>query len=243
MPHAHTIPCSRCGRTVERTPLMVGGKEFTIARVLCDECAVVVESEILREREAQERLQRLQRWNVMCPSDYRELDSAQLPNAPLARVLSWKVTQGGRGLLLVGPPRVGKTRCAWLLVRRIFLDEAVPVVAVADTEFGHECMRLVNQTSREWMQRLCAARVLFLDDVGKAAPTERYRQELYHLIEQRTSWRRPTLVITNLNGQELSERISNTTGTAIAERLREFCDVICFDQPGDFQQPSTKETS
>lgn len=116
------------------------------------------------------------------------------------------------------------------------------MIALADTEFAHECTRFASHTSRDWIQRLCAARVLFLDDLGRAAPTERYRHELYHIVEQRTAWCRPMLVTTNFNGEELGDRIGDTVGRAIVERLREFCDVVCFGHRNDFQQPQTQET-
>jgi DNA replication protein DnaC len=107
---------------------------------------------------------------------------------------------------------------------------------MTDTEFANECsLRFGNHTSREWLIRLCSTRILFLDDLGKAAPTERYRHELDHVIEQRTAWGRPMFVTTNFNGEELAGRLGDA-GAAIVGRLREFCEIIPFPS-----QSSTKE--
>ncbi len=220
----------------------MGGREIVFPKVLCEGCAAAQESEMRKEREEQQRSQRLRRWHELCPSVYRESDPARLPRASLEHVWAWRENQEGRGLLLVGPPRVGKTRCVWLLLRHLFVEEAVPVIALSDTEFAHQCgQQFAKHTGHEWIQRLCMTRLLFLDDLGKAAATERYRRELYHVIEQRTAWRRPLLVTTNDNGQELAKRLGDTMGMALVARLREFCDVVPFEPPDDFQSSNRKK--
>ncbi len=60
-----------------------------------------------------------ERWLGLCPPIYRETDIHRLP-PEAAKVTQWQY--GPRGLVVVGPTGVGKTRAMWLLLKRLVYE-------------------------------------------------------------------------------------------------------------------------
>lgn len=81
----------------------------------------------------------------------------------------------------------------------------------------------------EILDRLCSAPFIVLDDFGKEKITDRIASDLFALIDDRTSNRRPTLITTNLNGAALEDRLSHSDpelAAALVARLREFFTLV-----------------
>ncbi len=221
------LRCPHCRNPVEGVGYQLSnGSELRFAP-LCPTC---VESE---KRERQQHLEearnkeRKLRWETLCPRAYRETDAARLPQEGMATVLAWRENRDGRGLLLFGPTGRGKTRLVWLLLWRLVVEEGLSLVALAETEFAHQCgWHFARGTAQQWVEELCQTPILFLDDLGKATVTDRFRHELFHVIEHRTAHGRPIFLTTNLVGEELTTRLGSTTGEALLRRLREHCQVI-----------------
>jgi DNA replication protein DnaC len=174
---------------------------------------------------SEKKSEREEAWLQMCPADYRATDPARLNRAALKKVLAWRPCP--RGLCIVGPPRTGKTRMAWLLLRRLFVDECVWVEALTSTQFAHDCARkFMNGTGEDWVERLGKARVLFLDDLGKFKLTERVEAELFGLVDDRTAWQRPIITTMNMTGDELRQRVSADRSEPLIGRLLEFCEIV-----------------
>lgn len=129
-----------------------------------------------------------------------------------------RIAVEGPSVLLIGPTGVGKTsnayaalralsesgaRCRWTAVTAAgFFDRLSPrsgVDPVAEFEvFAH-------------------AHVLLLDDVGSQKTSEWREDKIVQLLEHRNSWRRPTLITTNIPRGE----IRATLGDRVASRLAE----------------------
>jgi DNA replication protein DnaC len=178
---------------------------------------VIMPSAIKAEREAL--------WEQMCPYEYKHTYPTQLDKKTLAKVLAWKFNR--RGLIIAGPTRTGKTRMAWLLMRRLFVEECIWIETLSSVSFSHDCARkFMDGTGEDWVERLGKAKVLFFDDLGKFKFTERVESELFGLIEDRTSWGRPIIVTTNMSGELLKGKMTSDRGEPLVARLREFCDII-----------------
>lgn len=188
----------------------------------------------LQEQRQQERDRRAARFRNLCPPLYQQTDPARLPPDKLAAVTAWKY--GPKGLLLVGPTGTGKTRCAWLLVRRLFLEERRRVMYFDGIGWGISVAQAYGEpdTTERWLDRLCRADVLFFDDLFKAKMTEAQEQALYGVFERRAAWLRPVIATMNSTGDMILARMTDNgradRGEPLLRRMREFCEVVSFGQ-------------
>ena len=64
--------------------------------------------------------------------------------------------------------------------------------------------------------------LLYLDDLGKEKMTDRMASVMFALIDQRTQFKRSTIITTNLTGDQLLERFHDKEiGNAFVARLRD----------------------
>ena len=181
-------------------------------------------------RRAQE--DRARQFQEMCPTLYRQTDPARLPPDRLAKVLAWQY--GPKGLLLVGPTGTSKTRCAWLLMRRLFQEERRRVMYFDGIGWGISVAQAYGEpdTTERWLDRLCRADVLFFDDLFKAKMTEAQEQALYGVFERRAAWLRPIIATMNSTGDMILARMTDNgradRGEPLLRRMREFCEVVTF---------------
>lgn len=223
-----TTPCKQCGKPFEFEP--IAGLPFSLKPTTCNAC-----DEQNRQGAAHEQQRAaLAYWRQICPDTYRDTDPNHQdmpPAAKQAKILNWKF--GPRGLVIHGPTRHGKTRCVWMLLKRIIL-EGRSVGAVTATQFANY-VALYGAISSEhlddWRNAICNADVLFIDDLGKWKLTERVESELWHVIEERTSRKRPIIITTNATGETLKQQAADAKTTPdrvdpILERIREFCESV-----------------
>ncbi len=167
-----------------------------------------------------------ERFCEICPPLYRDTDKSRLDGLMLANTMAFKRALN-RGLMIVGESGKGKTRCMWLLIQRLLCVEGVPVRAINDTLFSVEySKRLGNGTAEDWIDRLSRVSVLFIDDLGKAAPTARHKEAFYSVLEARSANMLPTLITTNYGKDGLLARFGADDGAAIVRRIVEFCEII-----------------
>jgi len=86
----------------------------------------------------------------------------------------------------------------------------------------------VSGRGKAFLDRVCQAELVFFDDLGKCKLTENVEASLFEVIEQRTSWKRPTIVTTNDTGESLKARMTENRGNPLVERLKEFFQVVEF---------------
>jgi DNA replication protein DnaC len=144
-------------------------------------------------------------------------------------VLDWKY--GPRGLILAGKTGLGKTRCAWQLLKRENF-QGKHIIAFDQVNFAHKCVSVFsdvgNSDWEKWVSAIQCTDLVFFDDLGKFRFSERVEMELSNVIEYRTSHLLPIIVTTNDDGDSLKSRMSENRGEPVVRRLREFCDSIVF---------------
>lgn len=128
-------------------------------------------------------------------------------------------------ILLHGVTGTGKTRTAWSMFNKGWLHY-YPKHShfLTMRKLEQEIERgFQNQNHGDVLERLTLCALLVIDDLGKERLTARMESDLFSIIDERTSNKRPTIITTNYNGNGLSDRFSNgETGSAIIRRLKDY---------------------
>lgn len=169
------------------------------------------------------------RFERICPHEYAITDESRLPQEQWEAVKIWKPSN--RGLLLRGATRAGKTRCAWMLIKRL-AKAGVRTLAFSPLGFHNELVRKqLDGEGKDFIDKCGRADLVFLDDIGKGKMTENVEAFLFELIEVRTSSGLPTIATTNDSGDSLQSRMSSPRALPFLARIREFFEIITFPEP------------
>ncbi|HEV2320689.1 MAG TPA: hypothetical protein VGV18_13110 [Verrucomicrobiae bacterium] len=193
----------------------------------CPECSRKEHEAVRLAEQDRMKRERESKWNAICPPGYRDTEIGKLPDAAkAAEVLAWNY--GPTGLLLHGATRRGKSRCAWLLARKMF-DQGKSVRAL-DALAGFEYATAFASAAgaHAWINDYCRCGLLFFDDVFKARLTDSFEAAVFAIAEYRQSHKLPVLASLNDTGETLMARMSADRGDALVARLREMCRVIQF---------------
>jgi DNA replication protein DnaC len=223
-----TRPCAECFTAVEADVIEIAGRriEFT---VVCDEC----EAKLLRLDERQENEEKMARlkkeFNDLCPPLYQDTDLTRIYSGFARAATHWPY--GAKGVTLIGPAGEGKTRAAWMLLKRIHMT-GKKVYGLTGTQLGKfaadqwHSRAEEKRNAEEAIDRCRQCSLLLIDDLGKQKFTERAELELYDILEYRTSHLKPTVVTANSDGKELLNMLSEDRGEPILRRIQEFSTTI-----------------
>jgi hypothetical protein len=177
-----------------------------------------------REAELKMRWDRTLQWNKQCPKAYRETDWRRLPCRHLINeVQAWKYSP--RGLLFHGSPGSGKTRLAYILLKRLHA-EGRTVKAMTATDFALGVQEHGGKhTLPTWIKEMVATSVLLLDDLGKEKLSESVVAQLFHVLDKRMAGEAPTMITTNYRGQHFIDRFGEY-GEPLYRRVKESCLVV-----------------
>ena len=220
------ITCKQCGRGFER---IVPPELANLPMIrLCQECFATNAAARRFETEQRKAELRLIVWLQLCPPAFQDTTLARLPvQAKTEEVLKWEYQS--RGLILVGKTRRGKTRTAWLLLRKLVAEGRS--VRVMDSMSGIEYAGIFSEGGKmalEWVRSRNNVAVLFLDDVFKVKLTDSFEAALFAIIDHRMSHKLPIIATVNDTGKTLATRMTDDRGLALISRLREMCVAIQF---------------
>jgi len=220
--------CAECFSPVECQVVEVFGRRLQF-EILCDECHARYSERMALETASAKRRRAREAFDAMCAPLYRDSDPSRIPVAFVREIEAWEV--GPEGVGFVGRAGCGKTRAAWMLLKRLHFA-GHGVFGLTATQFSKACAEqwnddnAVRARAAELLARCVDAEILLLDDMGKQKFTERAETELFALLEHRTSHLVPTIWTANAERGTLKEMLSPDRGEPILRRLVEFSKVV-----------------
>ena len=166
-------------------------------------------------------------WKQICPyKEYRETKIEQLIPAVYKAINNWEY--GKKGLYIFAETRFCKTRCVYLLLKKLLYTKfkdlkqsatgghAQPIIALNPRLFSNGCMsKFADSSIYSWIEKLCKVPILFLDDIGKEKATERVLTELFNIVEERTARGLPIIITTNYDRSMLMDKWGKDPGEQI----------------------------
>ena len=123
------------------------------------------------------------------------------------------------GLLITGTCGTGKTHLAVAILHAI-LDKGYPGLFVTVPDLLAEIRKSYNTDhDSEKIQKVKSAKFLVLDDLGAEKTTDWVQEQLYMIINYRYEYELPTVITSNLDIGQLSQKIGERT----TSRLLEMC--------------------
>ncbi len=157
-----------------------------------------------------------------------------------------------KGLLLIGPPGIGKTHIAVALLRQVVLTKGVRGLYYDTRDLLSTIRATYNPVTRtseiDVLRPVMEAELLVLDDLGAERPTDWVEETMNLVVNTRYNDRRPTIFTSNYEDASDPEALDSLlvrVGFRMHSRLREMCEFLQYSSPDfrDFQggPPSGEE--
>lgn len=173
----------------------------------------------VKDSDFDEHRWREERWIKLCPVLYQNTKFELLPDKEAAqKVMDWKY--GSKGLILIGATRRGKSRAAWLRLRRAVMSGAKVRVLNSSAGLNYAAMfsRSASQVE-EWFEEYSTCKLLLMDDVFKVNLTKSFESIMHAMLDRRIEFMLPTIITTNDNGNTLAERMTADRAGSFVGRL------------------------
>lgn len=134
----------------------------------------------------------------------------------------------GRSLILAGGPGTGKTHLALAIGQHVIREFQALVLFGTVSNVLRRVKDTYRKTSEETetdvLKALASADLLILDEIGAQTGSEHEKQLMFEILNERYQDMRPTILISNLNTEQLEAFI----GHRVMDRYRECGVVLAF---------------
>ena len=226
------LVCGKCHTNKEKKIQLAG--EYVTVRCIC-KCESEERERIQKQKDYEEEMRRIERLKVASLMDAK-LKSATLKtftqkedNQKLYTIVKNYVDnfetfyKNNRGLLFWGTVGTGKSYAAACIANEL-LNRKTPVVM---TSFVKVLQVIQDNTENEteFVNRLCAARLLIIDDLGTERNTDYALEKVYNVIDSRYRTGKPLILTTNLNLQDM-QMTQDIRYQRIYDRIFEMCHPV-----------------
>lgn len=226
------LVCGKCHTNKEKKIQLSG--ECVTVRCIC-KCESEERERIQKQKDYEEEMRRIERLKVASLMDAK-LKSATLKtftqkedNQKLYTIVKNYVDnfetfyKSNRGLLFWGTVGTGKSYAAACIANEL-LNRKIPVVM---TSFVKVLQVIQDNTENEteFVNRLCAARLLIIDDLGTERNTDYALEKVYNVIDSRYRTGKPLILTTNLNLQDM-QMTQDIRYQRIYDRIFEMCHPV-----------------
>ena len=148
-----------------------------------------------------------------------------------------------KGLLLIGPPGIGKTHIAIAVLRQVVLEKGVRGLYYDTRHLLGTIRSTYNPVTRtsevDILRPVMEAELLVLDDLGAERPTDWVEETMNLIVNTRYNDRRPTIFTSNYEDIEDPEALDSLdldsllvrVGFRMYSRLREMCEFLEYSGP------------
>lgn len=226
------LVCGKCHTNKEKKIQLAG--ECVTVRCIC-KCESEERERIQKQKDYEEEMRRIERLKVASLMDAK-LKLATLKtftqkedNQKLYTIVKNYVDnfetfyKSNRGLLFWGTVGTGKSYAAACIANEL-LNRKIPVVM---TSFVKVLQVIQDNTENEteFVNRLCAARLLIIDDLGTERNTDYALEKVYNVIDSRYRTGKPLILTTNLNLQDM-QMTQDIRYQRIYDRIFEMCHPV-----------------
>ena len=136
-----------------------------------------------------------------------------------------------KGLLFYGEPSTGKTYLASCIANAL-LDKRIPIIVTSLIKLTSSSGPFSRDEDKRriLLEKMNAARVLFIDDLGTERDTPYKMEQVFEVIDSRYGTKKPMIVTTNLSLQQMQNE-PNIRQRRVYERIFEVCHPVEFNGP------------
>tara|TARA_R110000868_G_scaffold408311_1_gene691151 strand:+ start:815 stop:1510 length:696 start_codon:yes stop_codon:yes gene_type:complete len=206
--------CENCSIQYEHEPLMAFGSDIIAHINVCLVCSSVMEDQQNKKKREDDAKTK---WETTVPDEYRNTkeDHSDFPNSVLGDCLKMIKSNENPFIGLIGRSGIGKTRVAAMIIKRLIWRGDFATWINSST-FQWACQNQFNDGNSKEAQSLLKScresKNLVFDDIGSLKSTETVSDNLYSVLEHRTTTGQRMIWTSNetldeiLAGKGLSEK-------------------------------------